>query len=950
MVTISKPLSAGQAQAYHKEEFTNARENYYTQGDQIHGEWQGQLAERWGLSGEVMAEQFQRLTEGQDPNTGEQLVQHRGSYHYENKRGEKVHSMEHRAGWDATFSAPKSVSLTALVGGDERIREAHRESVRVSLDEMEHFVQARMGGNHAPETTGNWVAAKFEHDSARPVNGYSAPQLHTHVVFFNMTETESSDIRAIQPQEIYRTQQYGTAIYQSELAHRLKDLGYEIERGKNGAPEIKGYSNEYVEASSPRRQQIENYLEQEGRSGAGPAQIAAHRTREDKLSLSREETLERHRALAGEYGNQADRVVAEARERGPQFDHEEGYHHAQIGVTYGRDRNLERESLTDERHLMRDALRHSMGRATLDQVKADFADRQSSGEFVEVAHPRSDSPARAYTTEETLALEQANIDRMKHGQGKNEPIARQKTLDYIDRHFDTLNEDQRGAVRQVLSNEDQIQGIQGTAGSGKTTTLKAIREGAEREGYEVSGLAPTSRAAHQLNEAGIESETLQHHLMSDRHDSGRRHLYFVDESSLASTRQVNEFVERLSKNDRVVLVGDTRQHQAVEAGRPFEQMQDGGMHTARLDTIVRQQDPALREAVEQLARGEVRQAMQSLENQGRIHEIADRNERMTAIANAYADRPEKTLVVSPDNQSRAEINRRIHEELQSRGMVSEEERTLPVLTPRQDLTGADRRWAAQYEPGDIVRYSRSSAKLHIEAGEYARVTAVDAEQNLLTVERAGGRHLTYDPDRLHGVNVYRESARDFSEGDRIQFTARYSEEDVPNRELGTIEKIDATGNLDVRVDSGRELRFNIREHPHIDYGYAATSHSSQSQTVERVFVHVDTEHTHQDLINQRLGYVAISRGSHDVQLYTNNAQEMREGLEAQTSKHAALEALEEARSRYHGDEQRVDRIQEVELTDQTKHSYKIEHFYSRDQQQHEREHKHDQEIGHSRGV
>src|SRR5437588_10568885 len=158
MVTISKPLSAGQAQAYHKEEFTNARENYYTQGDQIHSEWQGQLAERWGLSGEVTAEQCQRLTEGQDPNTGEQLVQHRGSYHYENERGEKVHSMEHRAGWDATFSAPKSVSLTALVGGDERIREAHRESVRVSLDEMEHFVQARMGGNHAPETTGNWIA------------------------------------------------------------------------------------------------------------------------------------------------------------------------------------------------------------------------------------------------------------------------------------------------------------------------------------------------------------------------------------------------------------------------------------------------------------------------------------------------------------------------------------------------------------------------------------------------------------------------------------------------------------------------------------------------------------------------------------------------------------------------------------------------------------------------
>ena len=97
MVTISKPLSAGQAQAYHKAEFTNARENYYTQGDQIRGEWQGQLAERWGLTGEVKAEQFQRLTEGQHSDTGEQLVQHRASYHYENEHGANVHSMEHRA-------------------------------------------------------------------------------------------------------------------------------------------------------------------------------------------------------------------------------------------------------------------------------------------------------------------------------------------------------------------------------------------------------------------------------------------------------------------------------------------------------------------------------------------------------------------------------------------------------------------------------------------------------------------------------------------------------------------------------------------------------------------------------------------------------------------------------------------------------------------------------------
>src|SRR5260370_427917 len=253
MLTISKPLSASQAQAYHAEEFSNARENYYTQGDQIRGEWHGKLAEQWGLRGEVRDEHFARLSEGQHPITGEQLIRRQAAREYMNRRGEKVSAMEHRAGWDATFSAPKSVSLTALVGGDESVREAHRESVGVALDELERYVQARIGGNLPAETTGKWVAAKFEHDSARPVDGYAAPQLHTHVVFFNLTETDDGEPHALHPPHLYKTQQHPPAAYRSALPHPLKQLGYEIERGESSQPEIKGYSGEYLAASSPRR-------------------------------------------------------------------------------------------------------------------------------------------------------------------------------------------------------------------------------------------------------------------------------------------------------------------------------------------------------------------------------------------------------------------------------------------------------------------------------------------------------------------------------------------------------------------------------------------------------------------------------------------------------------------------------------------------------------------------
>src|SRR2546430_16276768 len=180
MLTIDKPLSAGQAQSYHEEEFGNARENYYTEADQIRGEWHGSLAEQWGLRGEVREEHFQRLSEGQHPITGEQLIRRQAAREYMNRHGEKISAMEHRAGRDATFSAPKSVSLTALVGGDEHVREAHRESVGVALDELERYVQARIGGKLPAEETGKRGAAEVEHDSARAGDGYGGPPIKTH--------------------------------------------------------------------------------------------------------------------------------------------------------------------------------------------------------------------------------------------------------------------------------------------------------------------------------------------------------------------------------------------------------------------------------------------------------------------------------------------------------------------------------------------------------------------------------------------------------------------------------------------------------------------------------------------------------------------------------------------------------------------------------------------------
>src|SRR5216683_765685 len=890
MLTISKPLSAGQAQTYHQKDFTAKEQNYWSQRGVTAGEWQGRLAAQFGLAGAVSAEDFGKLSQGQHPETGEQLVRQRASYEYQDADGETIKTMEHRAGWDATFSAPKSVSLTALVGGDDRVREAHRESVSTALEQLEYYTQARIGGNHPQETTGKFIAAKFEHDTARPVDGYVAPQLHTHAVIFNLTERENGQAPAIQPQSLFASQQFATAIYQSELTYKLRQLGYEITAGRSGAPEIKGYTQEYLDASSPRSQQIREYLERTGRSGKEAAEIAAHSTRDRKEIHSTGEVMAAHRKLAADFGHQAEAVVRAARERSQHLEKSaNSFERVRESLTFSRDKNFEREAVVDERALIRDGLRRGMGEITHAQVRANLEARLASGEFQVVDRPQG-VPGRQFTTAKTIEAEHEILRRMREGQNHVEPVlSRPHAIAVADQH-PHLNRAQKSVVEDVLSSPDRVQGIQGFAGAGKTTTLIVLRSAAEGQGYQVEGFAPTSRAARQLTEAGIEAGTIQRFLACSANPDlpEQKHFYLVDESSLASTNQIREFLSRLGPDDRVLLIGDIRQHQGVEAGRPFEQLQECGMHTAKLDEIVRQQDPALKSAVEMLATGQVSAALDALQHQGRVKEIPNHEERIRTIAKSYVESPENTLIVSPDNASRRQLNVAVRHELKAIGTVASEDHTFRVLVQRQDMTGAERSWTSHYEIDDVVRYTRGSKPIGIEAAAYASVVAINPAANQLTVEKANQELATYDPRRLTGVSVYREIDRQFSVGDRVQFTAPDKSLGVANRDLALIESIAPDGQLSGHLDDNRQIQFNANEHRHFDHGYAVTSHSSQGLTAERVLVHADTS-VHPDLLNSRFGYVSISRASHEATLFTDDLAKLGPQLAADVSKTSALE-------------------------------------------------------------
>jgi ATP-dependent exoDNAse (exonuclease V) alpha subunit len=542
-----------------------------------------------------------------------------------------------------------------------------------------------------------------------------------------------------------------------------------------------------------------------------------------------------------------------------------------------------------------DALRRNLGLTTYEAVVGEVGRNIENGKFIQITrNPGIDE----VTTSRTVAMEQSNIKTVIAGRGSRIAILDDEQLDSVlssirESQRITLNDRQRGAVETILGSTDRILGLEGLAGTGKTTTLSVLREAAERSGYAVQGFAPTGTAADLLAESGIRTTTLQKFVVTPQINSAAedKMLYIMDESSLSDTRNMFRFLQKVGPSARILLVGDSGQHQAVEAGAPFEQFVKAGMQTANLDEIVRQKSD-LRKPVEQLAQRDVVGAVKTLFEQGRVTEIIDDEDRLRAIASDYVSNPKRTLVISPANQERVAINSIIHRELQEQGIVSGAEQETRVLALRQDMTGAERKFALSYVPQeDIVRYNKGSKVFGINKGDYGRVLSTTHADNELTVRLQDGREVTYNPKRLSGVSVYKEASRQFAVGDRIQFRAPFPEANAKNTELGTIINI-AQGEFTVSLSADRVITFNPERFPHLDHGYAVTSYSSQGKTMDRVLVNAETTETDL-LVNQRMAYVAVSRARLDARIYTDSAADLGGALARRRDKTMALEALKQ---------------------------------------------------------
>ncbi|MEM8804530.1 MAG: MobF family relaxase [Cyanobacteria bacterium P01_G01_bin.38] len=879
MLSIAN-VSAAQAENYYE------KDDYYTRdlevdsdpqgAPDLNAQWYGKGAVALGLTGDFDQTTFQSLLHGQAPD-GQSL------------HARKIDPEHHRAATDCTFSAPKSVSIAALIQGDRRVLSAHTQAVKTSLSILEdRYAQTRVRrpqGERERVTTGNLVAAVFRHETSREQD----PQLHSHCVIINATQMEDGHWRSLSNDAILANQKLLGEIYQNELAFQLRQHGYEIETLPNGQFELKGYEPELLDTFSTRTQQIEAYLEQWEASLADAGGAPLHRSQKKQATLDtrrRKTTLPREVLLDGwahtirEQGLTLPQVqnvevdLSQASQKRAAISADSGIHHA-----------AERESVFRRAKAERFALEHSLG----EQCFADLTQAiEHHSELIEV-----DTDAHQYTTQTAIDREVDTIRIMQDGQGQVRAISTAEQVTDCLEENPTFTRGQRQAIELSATTSDRVIAWQGVAGAGKTYSLKLYAALAEAHGYTIKGYAPSAQAASVLSrEAGIPSETVARllHTPTDAPDkpSQGNEIWIVDEAGLLSAKDAHALLQRAKANQaRVILVGDIRQLSAVEAGNPFKSLQAAGIQTAYLSESRRQQTEALKTAVNQIAQGQLEEGIQQLDDVGLIHEVAPA-ERFTQITQDYLNltptQRQQTLILSGTNAERLALIGQLRTALQAEGSLGEDRFTLQSLRPK-DLTTAQAKYVRHYEVGDVIVPVKDYRRHGLERHQQYTVTALDVAQNQLTLENPTGKTLTLNPAHCAKKTAYRVQRLAIAPGDQLRWTRNDRDLGVRNGQGFTVTAIDAQGLAHITSRDGETRPLDLTGKQYVDYALVSTTYSSQGKTADRVLVAADST------LNREAFYVAVSRAKRYLSLYTPSKAELTRTAQRSKAKENASDYL-----------------------------------------------------------
>jgi conjugative relaxase-like TrwC/TraI family protein len=845
MLRVNQSTDSSNAKSYY-----SASDYYVGQEQEMPGQWRGEGARLLGLSGEIDRHDWNALCDNQHPETGKRLTARQ-------RDGRTV-------GYDFNFHIPKSVSLFYAETRDERILDAFRESVDATMQDIEQDAQARVrkGGKNENRSTGNLIWGEFVHFTSRPVEGTPDPHLHAHCFVQNVTfDREEGRWKAGQFRGLKADAPYYEAIFHARLGSRLAELGLPIERTSKGW-ELRGIEASTVRKFSRRTELIEQKAQELGIENPDAKSELGARTREKKLKqLSFSELQETWRERMSPSERAAiERLAKRIGSRPEPTDANE----AMRSVEYAIGHEFERQSVVTERALMARALRHSIGKASVDKVKSamrrgDLVYAQRDGRTV-------------VTTHGVLEEEKKVVDFARKGRGAFRPFVRK-----LDAFRDgKLNEEQRAAVKHIVESRDRVILLRGKAGVGKTRLLKEAVDTIEQTGLKVRAFAPSAQASRGVlrSDGFKDADTVAMLLKDPRQQTAVANgVILIDEAGLLGSKtlaQVFDLAERA--NARVLLAGDRYQHASVERGSALALLEkEAGLKPPKVETIQRQK-ARYKEAIEALSRHDIERGFKTLDDLGWVREIPG-PERYRQMASDYVEAVaagKTALVISPTHAEGRRVTAEIRGLRKEKGQVGSKDRIFQALE-NAHLTEAERGEASCYMPGQDVLVFHQNAK-GFRRGERVRVT--DATRLPLS-EKAR-------------YQVYRERTLALAEGDAIRIThggvTLDGKHRLNNGDVRTIKAFDEAGNI--VLDNGWKLS---KDFGHLAYGYCETSHASQGKTVQRVFV--AQGHDSVMASSPEQFYVSASRGTEQAVFYVGNKEEMLAAVEAPKSRWSAMDLL-----------------------------------------------------------
>lgn len=842
MLRIIAGTSAGQAKSY----FSTA--DYYTEGQELTGQWRGEAAKRLGLSGAIMAKDWDRLCDNRHPQTAEKLTLRTKE--------------QRRVGYDFNFHVPKSLSVLYGLTEDEQLLAAFRESVNETMRDMEAEMQTRVRkrGQNQDRTTGNLVWGEFVHLTSRPVNGIPDPHLHAHCFAMNVTYDEQEHAwKAGQFGNLKRDAPYFEAKFHSRLGRRLADLGIEVERTRTGW-EIAGISPSIIGKFSRRTQEIEEEARKRGITDPALKAELGAKTRERKQKhLTRSELRQEWMSRLTE--DERDSLAsAAARVGGPSLA--ESRESARAGISMAADHCFERQSVVPERTLLAESLKRSVGKASLQTVEQEF---HKENFLIRERHCR-----RMATTTAVLAEEQAMIGFAREGRGTRPQLGK----GHHDFSRKWLNEGQRQAVEHVLSSRDRVMLIRGAAGTGKTSMMQEAVEAIESSGKHVFTFAPSARASRGvLKDHGFQNADTVARLLVDEQlqQATKGQVIWIDEAGMIGSRTITHLFGLADRLDaRVILSGDRRQHGSVERGSPLRLLEEeAGLVPAEIKEIQRQQK-GYKQAVLALSEGRITDGFRQLDEMHWIREVPT-TERYRILAIDYVDtmnRGETALVISPTHLEGERCTNAIREGLKSNGRLEIEERRFATLY-KSDLTEGERRDAVNYSPGDVLVF-------HQNAKGFTKGQRVEIGDTPPPLDQAA-RFQLFHPGFL-----------DIAEGEVLRITHNGKTLDgrgrLNNGDLLHVTGFDKSGNI-----LTQEKKTIAKEFGHLDYGYVTTSHGSQGTDVNRVLIGQSADSF--PASNTAQFYVSVSRGQKQATIYTDHKADLLDAVRRSDDRISATELL-----------------------------------------------------------